>query len=862
MTEQKDTRIVPVKIEEELKTSFLDYSMSVIMARALPDVRDGLKPSQRRILVSMDDLSLAPNRGYRKCAKIAGDTSGNYHPHGEAIVYPTLVHMAQSFRMRYPLVDGQGNFGSIDGYPPAAMRYTEARMSWAATELLGDLDKDTVDYMGNYDDTQKEPMVLPSKFPNLICNGSMGIAVGMATKIPPHNIHEVAAGLKLLIDNPDTDIPELVEHIKAPDFPTGGVIYGMSGVQQAYRTGRGIVHLRARADVETLKNGRENIVVTEIPFLVNKSTLLEKIADLVRDKTIEGLSNIRDESGRKGMRIVFEIKRDAQAEVVLNQLYQHSMLQSTYGVMMLAIVKGRPELLNLKQMLQHYIDHRHEVVLRRTRYDLDKAESRAHVLAGLRFALDHIDWVINTIRSSASPEQAKQRLMEGASLEVAEFSGVSGEEGLVLSEGQAQAILSMPLQRLTGLERDKIDGEFSELKETITDLRDILDNRDRQMQIIKDELDEMVDRFGDERRTKIVYAAEEFDIEDLIAEEDMVVTISHEGYIKRMSPRSYRVQHRGGRGVTGMKTKDEDFVQHLFVASTHSYLMFLTSKGKCYWLKVYRIPEGERAARGRPLVNLLQIDQDDQICAIVSLRDFSDDKYLFTATRRGIVKKTVLSAYQNIRRDGIIALKIHEDDDLIGAAIIDEDQDITLITSSGRSMRFNEEEVRPMGRVSTGVKGISLREKDEVVDMVVVSSPDSQLITICENGYGKRTNQDEYPRKHRGGVGVIDIKTTDRNGPVVACKEVMGDDEVMIVTQDGVLIRTEVGGISTVGRNTQGVRVINLGKGDRVIDMTQVPKDKDELEANESSSEDSQMADEGTSEESADSAQTPPEESE
>ena len=862
MTEQKDTRIVPVKIEEELKTSFLDYSMSVIMARALPDVRDGLKPSQRRILVSMDDLSLAPNRGYRKCAKIAGDTSGNYHPHGEAIVYPTLVHMAQPFRMRYPLVDGQGNFGSIDGYPPAAMRYTEARMSWAATELLGDLDKDTVDYMGNYDDTQKEPMVLPSKFPNLICNGSMGIAVGMATKIPPHNIHEVAAGLKLLIDNPDTDIPELVEHIKAPDFPTGGVIYGMSGVQQAYRTGRGIVHLRARADVETLKNGRENIVVTEIPFLVNKSTLLEKIADLVRDKTIEGLSNIRDESGRKGMRIVFEIKRDAQAEVVLNQLYQHSMLQSTYGVMMLAIVKGRPELLNLKQMLQHYIDHRHEVVLRRTRYDLDKAESRAHVLAGLRFALDHIDWVINTIRSSVSPEEAKQCLMEGASLEVAEFSGVSGEEGLVLSEGQAQAILSMPLQRLTGLERDKIDGEFSELKETITDLRDILDNRDRQMQIIKDELDEMVDRFGDERRTEIVYAAEEFDIEDLIAEEDMVVTISHEGYIKRMSPRSYRVQHRGGRGVTGMKTKDEDFVQHLFVASTHSYLMFLTSKGKCYWLKVYRIPEGERAARGRPLVNLLQIDQDDQICAIVSLRDFSDDKYLFTTTRRGIVKKTVLSAYQNIRRDGIIALKIHEDDDLIGAAIIDEDQDITLITSSGRSMRFNEEEVRPMGRVSTGVKGISLREKDEVVDMVVVSSPDSQLITICENGYGKRTNQDEYPRKHRGGVGVIDIKTTDRNGPVVACKEVMGDDEVMIVTQDGVLIRTEVGGISTVGRNTQGVRVINLGKGDRVIDMTQVPKDKDELEANESSSEDSQMADEGISEESADSAQTPPEESE
>lgn len=861
MLEQKDPRIVPVRIEEELKTSFLDYSMSVIMARALPDVRDGLKPSQRRILVSMDDLSLAPNRGFRKCAKIAGDTSGNYHPHGEAIVYPTLVHMAQPFRMRYPLVDGQGNFGSIDGYPPAAMRYTEARMSWAATELLGDLDKDTVDYMGNYDDTQKEPIVLPSKFPNLICNGSMGIAVGMATKIPPHNIREVASGLRVLIDNPDADIPELVEHIKAPDFPTGGVIYGMSGVQQAYRTGRGIVHVRARAEVETLNNGRENIVVTEIPFLVNKSTLLEKIADLVRDKTIDGLSNIRDESGRKGMRIVFEVKRDAQAEVVLNQLYQHSMLQSTYGVMMLAIVKGRPELLNLKQMLQHYIDHRHEVILRRTRFDLDKAEARAHVLSGLRFALDHIDWVINTIRSSASPEEAKKRLMEGASLEVAEFSGVSGEEGLVLSEIQAQAILSMPLQRLTGLERDKIDSEFNELQITIADLRDILDSRDRQMQIIKSELDEMVDRFGDERRTEIVYAAEEFDIEDLIAEEDMVVTISHEGYIKRMSPRAYRVQNRGGRGVTGMKTKEEDFVQHLFVASTHSYLMFLTSKGKCYWLKVYRIPEGERAARGRPLVNLLQIDQDDQICAIVSLREFSDDQYLFTATRRGIVKKTVLSAYQNIRRDGIIALKIHEDDDLIGAAIIEEDQDITLITRNGHSMRFNEDEVRQMGRVSTGVKGIGLREGDEVVDMVVVSSPDSQLMTICENGYGKRTEQSEYPRKHRGGMGVIDIKTTDRNGPVVACKEVMSEDEVMIVTQNGVLIRTEVNGISTVGRNTQGVRVINLGEGDRVIDMTRVPKGEDdaEIEAGEAVESGEEAAAEGASEAAEQSGETPSE---
>ena len=838
MSEEQNTRIVPVKIEDELKTSFLDYSMSVIMARALPDVRDGLKPSQRRILVAMDDLSLAPNRGYRKCAKIAGDTSGNYHPHGEAIVYPTLVHMAQTFRMRYPLVDGQGNFGSIDGYPPAAMRYTEARMTFAATEMLGDLEKDTVEYMSNYDDTQTEPVVLPSKFPNLICNGSMGIAVGMATKIPPHNICEIVNGLKELIDNPESEVADLAEHIKAPDFPTGGVIYGMSGVQQAYRTGRGIVHVRARAEVEELKNGREQIVVSEIPFLVNKSTLLEKIADLVRDKTIDGLSNIRDESGRKGMRIVFEVKRDAQAEVVLNQLYQHSMLQSTYGVMMLAIVNGRPELLNLKQMLQHYLDHRHEVIMRRTRFDLEKAEARAHILSGMRFALDHIDWVIETIRSSANPEIAKQRLIEGSSLElseeeIADLSRISGVEGQVLSEIQAQSILTMPLQRLTGLEREKIDTEFGDLEKAITDYKEILDNRSRQMNIIKDELDEIVDRFGDERRTEIVYAAEEFDIEDLIAEEDMVVTISHEGYIKRMSPRAYRVQNRGGRGVTSMKTKDEDFVEHLFVASTHAYLMFLTSNGKCHWLKVYRIPEGERTARGRPLVNVLQVDPEDQICAIVAVREFSENKYLFTATKKGIVKKSVLSAYGNIRRDGIIALKIQDDDDLIGAAVIEEGQDIVLATRNGRTMRFGEEEVRRMGRVSTGVKGVSLKANDEVVSMVVVSPGDGQLLTLCENGYGKRTQESEYPKKHRGGVGVIDIKTSERNGPTVACKEVFENDEVMIVTQKGVLIRTGVSGISTVGRNTQGVRVINLDEGDRVIDMTPIPNQGDDDIAND-----------------------------
>ena len=817
MLEQQESRVLRVKIEEELKTSFLDYSMSFIRSRALPDVRDGLKPSQRRILVAMNDLSLFPNRGYRKCAKIAGDTSGNYHPHGEDIVYPTLVHMAQNFRLRYPLVQGQGNFGSIDGYPPAAMRYTEARLSWPAMELLADLDKNTVEFASNYDETQQEPLVLPSRFPNLICNGSMGIAVGMATKIPPHNLREVASGLKALIDHPDISIAELLDHVKAPDFPTGGIIYGMSGVQQAYATGRGLIYIRARADIETLKNGRENIVVSEIPFLVNKASLLEKIADLVRDKTIDGLANIRDESGRKGMRIVFECKRDAQAEVVLNQLYSHSMLQTTYGVMMLAIVNGRPETLNLKQMLQHYIDHRHEMIVRRTQYDLERAEARAHILEGLRFALDHIDLVIETIRRSSSPADAQERL---AGLRPA-ATGAVAQVPFELSERQIQAILSMPLQRLTGLERDKIEAEYKELVTTIEDKRAILASRERQMQIIKDEIDEMAERFGDERRTEIVYAAEEFDIEDLIAEEDMVVTISRSGYIKRLPPRAYRVQNRGGRGVTGMKTKEEDFVEHLFVASTHSYIMFLTAKGKCYWLKVFRIPEGDRTAQGRSIANLLPLEQDDQICAIVPVREFSDDQYLFTATRNGIVKKTRLSAYQNIRRDGIIALKI-QDDDLIGAAITDGQQDIALLTRNGQAMRFSESEVRAMGRVSTGVKGISLRQEDEVVDMVVVRES-SSLLTICENGYGKRTFQAEYPCKHRAGQGVIDIKTSPRNGPVVACREIEGEEEVMLVTQNGIMIRISVQDISTIGRNTQGVRVINLDEGDRVIDMAPLP---------------------------------------
>ena len=825
MLEENDQpRVISVQVEEELKTSFIDYSMSVNLARAIPDVRDGLKPSQRRILVAMNDLNLAPGRGFRKCAKIAGDTSGNYHPHGEMIVYPTLVHMAQDFRMRYPLVDGQGNYGSIDGYPPAAMRYTEARMSNATVEMLAELDRDTVDYVDNYDETRTDPSVLPSRFPNLLCNGSVGIGVGMATRIPPHNVGEVTDALTAIIDNPEIGIIELLEHVKAPDFPTGGIVYGVQGVRQAYLTGHGMVQIRARTHMEARKDKRENIIVTEIPYLVDKSVLLVKMADLVRSKTVEGITNIRDESGRGGLRIVIELRRDAHAEVVLNQLFSHSMLQTTFGVMLLAVVKGRPEVLNLKQMLEAYIEHRHEVVLRRTRFDLNKAQARAHILAGLRIALDNIDAVIQLIRSSANPEEARGRLME-------QFE---------LSEIQSQAILSMPLQRLTGLEREKIEEEYQELQRTIQRLKEILDSRDEQMLIIKRELADIKERFGDERRSEIVYQADEFIIEDLIAREDMVVTISNDGYIKRMSPAAYRVQQRGGRGVTGMKTKEEDFVEHLFIASTHSYILFLTSNGQCYWLKVYRIPEGERTARGRPVVNLLQIDGDDEVSAVVSVDDFAENRYLFTATRKGIVKKTVLSAYGNIRRDGIIALKIQDDDSLIGAAITDGEHDILLVTRKGIAVRFSESDVRSMGRVSTGVKGINLQGDDEVVDMVVMEAEQADgasLLTICQNGYGKRTDRHEYPRIRRGGRGVIDIKTTERNGDVVACKQVLDEDEVMVVTQNGIMIRTAGGGISRIGRNTQGVRVINLDAEDKVIDMTRVAQSSEE-EAAESADDD------------------------
>ncbi len=798
-------RIVPVNLGDEMKQSYLGYSISTLVARALPDVRDGLKPSQRRILVAMNDLSLAPNRQHRKCAKITGDTSGNYHPHGEAVVYPTLVHLAQDWKMRYRLVDGQGNFGSIDGFPPAAMRYTEARLTGPAMEILADLDKNTVDFMPNYDDRLEEPKVLPSKFPNLICNGSSGIGVAMATQIPPHNLNEVVDGLVALIEEPEMEVDLLMRHIKAPDFPTGGTIFGITGVQEAYRTGKGLITVRARANVETLANGRENIVITEIPFMIVKGNLLEKMADLVRDKRVEGISNIRDESDRDGMRIVVELKRDADATVVLNNLYKHSMLQSTFGIIMLALVNGWPKLLTLKELLQHYIDHRHEVIVRRAQFELDVAQRRAHILEGYKKALDNLDLTIQIIRQSATPDAAKEALM--AQLE--------------LSAEQTQAILTMALQRLTGMERQKIEDEYLGLLKEISRLEALLASKAKRMKLVKDELLEMKKKYGDERRTEVVLSAEEFNIEDLIAEEDMVISITHGSYIKRIPVSAYHRQRRGGRGVTGMTTKEEDFVEHMFIASTHSYILFMTNKGRCHWLKVYDIPQGGRASKGRSVVNMLEIDPDEMVAAIVPVKEFDDQHFLIQCTKLGLIKKTPLSAYSNPRKGGIIAINIVGGDALIEGALTDGTQDILISTKHGQAVRFPESEVREVGRNSQGVKGITLREGDEVVGMVVIRR-DGSLLTVCEKGFGKRSPISDYRTTHRGGIGVIDIKTTERNGDVVAVKEVVDEDELMIISQKGILIRLPIRDIKVIGRNTQGVRVINLDEKDQVIDVARV----------------------------------------
>ncbi len=817
----RNRKLIPVYIEDEMKKSYLDYSMSVIVSRALPDVRDGLKPSQRRILVAMNDLNLTPGRQHRKCAKIAGDTSGNYHPHGEAVVYPTLVRMAQNFNLRYPLVDGQGNFGSVDGDPPAAMRYTEARMGTFAVELLEDLNKDTVDFVSNYDETRTEPTVLPARFPNLICNGCSGIAVGMATNIPPHNLGEVVDGLVALIDNPELGDEELMQYVKGPDFPTGAIIYGKQGIREAYLTGRGKVTLRALVELEEEKGGHQKIVITEIPFQVNKAALLENIAHLIRDKKIEGVTDLRDESDRKGMRIVIELRKEAVSLIVLNLLYAHTSLQTTFGVIMLALVDGQPKVLTLKQILPLFLQHRHQVVTRRTQFELNKAENRAHILAGLKIALQNIDEVISVIRKSEDSSTAKELLCQ-------KFS---------LSETQAQAILDMRLVRLTRLEQDKVEEEYQELLKYIAERKRLLADYSQRMAVIKKELLELKQKYGDARRTEIVeQAVEQISIEDLIAEEEMAVTISHTGYIKRLVLDTYRRQHRGGFGVRGMATKDEDFVEHLVIASTHDWILFLTDRGQCYWLKVYEIPEGSRISKGRSIVNLLKVRNEEIITAFVPVKQFDAQYFLTIATGRGIIKKTNLSAYSSPRKGGIRAISLALDDTVIAAALTDGKKDILLAAEKGRAVRFHETEVRETGRSAQGVRGMRLSEDDRVIGMIIAEQPQDRktkkssaveecLLSVSENGYGKRTGISRYPLTHRGGKGVISIKVTPRRGKVMAVEKVRKYDEVMIISQGGKLIRLAVRNIRTTSRNTQGVKLVSL-REDKVIDVATVVSER------------------------------------
>jgi len=801
-------KIETVFLEEEMKNSYMDYSMSVITNRALPDIRDGLKPSNRRILVAMNDLNLNPGKAHRKCAKIAGDTSGNYHPHGEQVVYPTLVRMAQDFNMRYPLVDGQGNFGSVDGDGAAAMRYTEARLTPIAVEILDDLKKETVDYMDNYDVTRQEPTVLPGKFPNLLCNGVTGIAVGMATTIPPHNLGEISQAIIQVIEDPESTNEDLIEIVPGPDFPTGGIINGREGIRMAYTTGKGHIPVRAKAAVEKMKSGKEAIIVSEIPFQVNKSNLLEKIADLVRDKRIEGISDLRDESDRDGMRIVIELKRDQQADIILNQLYRHTTMQTTFSVNMLGLDHGEPKQMSLKQLIVAFIEHRHEVVVRRTKYDLRKAEERAHILEGYRIALDNIDAVIALIKKSKDTPTAHAGLMK-------KFK---------LSAIQATAILEMRLQRLTGLEREKIEEEYRELIKKISELKAILDSKALRMQIIKQETEEIAKKYGDDRRTEIQEAADELTVEDLIAEEEMVITISHLGYVKRLSVSAYRRQQRGGMGVKGIKTKDEDFAEHLFIASTHQYILFFSTKGKCYWVKVHQIPVGGKLAKGKPIINLCKMEKDEKITAFCRVKEFADDQYVVMATHNGIIKKVRLDAFSHPRVIGVIAMNVPKGDELIEASLTDGSFEIVLATRKGMAIRFPEEKVRSMGRTAYGVKGIKLAKKDYVIGMVVVKR-DSSLLVVTENGYGKRTSIDDYRITNRGGKGVINVKTSERNGNVVSIKEVLKDDELILITKHGIANRQSVNQISVIGRNTQGVRLITLKDDDLVTDVARVARE-------------------------------------
>jgi len=803
-------KVVAVNIEEEMKKSYLDYAMSVIVGRALPDVRDGLKPVHRRILYAMYESGMTADKPHRKSAHIVGEVMSKFHPHGDLAIYDALVRMAQDFSSRYMLVDGHGNFGSVDGDAPAAMRYTEARMSRLAAELLSDIDKETVDFVPNYDASDKEPVILPARIPNLLINGSDGIAVGMATKIPPHNLGEVIDALQILIERPHVSIEELMQYVKGPDFPTGGNILGRRGIEAAYTTGRGSIKVRAETSTEKIPGGRTAIIVTEIPFQVNKARLVEKIAELVKEKKIEGISDLRDESDRRGMRIVIELKRDAKTRVVLNQLYKHTQMQDTFGVIMLALVNNRPQVLNLKEILYYYLQHQKEVVIRRTRFELNRAEARAHILEGLRIALDHLDQVINTIRSSHTVEEAKIRLMENFGL----------------SDRQAEAILDMRLQRLTGLEREKIEIEYRQLLETIRYLREVLSSDTAIMGIISTELAEIKKKYNDTRRTRIAEEESEFIAEDLIPEEDMVITITNEGYIKRAPLNTYRNQRRGGRGVTAMSTKETDFLRHLFICSTHHYFLFFTNLGKMHRLKVHEIPEFGRQAKGTALVNLLNIAPDERVTTVIPVREFRNDQYLLMITSRGLVKKTSLGEYDTPRRDGIIALSLMEGDELVDVKLTTEEEEMVVVSRQGLAVRFAGDQVRAMGRTARGVRGIRLRGEDLVVGMEVVR-PGADLLMVSRYGYGKRTALDLFPEHHRGGKGVIAMKNTGRNGPVAAVLAVRPDEEVMIVTQAGLAIRIKAREISLLGRQAAGVRIMKMNEGDAVVSMARVVVDED-----------------------------------
>jgi len=809
-SEEKD-KVIEIQIEEEMKKSYIDYAMSVIVGRALPDVRDGLKPVHRRILYAMNDLGLYPEKAYRKSATVVGEVLGKYHPHGDASVYDAMVKMAQDFSMRKQLVDGHGNFGSVDGDSAAAMRYTEAKLSKLAMELLRDIDKETVAFAPNYDESREEPTVLPAKYPNLLVNGSNGIAVGMATSIPPHNLGEVIDGVVSFIDNPEISIPELVQHIKGPDFPTGGIILGKNDMEAAYQKGRGRVRVRAKAEIEETNKGRERIVITEIPYQVNKARLIEKIADLVKDKRIEGISDLRDESNRQGMRIVVDLKRDVNSNVVLNQLYKHTQLEDTYSIIMLSLVNGEPKVLNLKQMIYHYVEHQKEIITRRTKFDLKKAQDRAHILEGLKIALDNLDEVIKIIRGSSDGQIAKEEL-------IGRFA---------LSDPQAQAILDMRLQRLTGLEREKIETEYNELLELIKSLNEILASEQLLMGIIKDELNAVKEKFADKRRTKIRAVEEEINIEDLIEEEEIAITLTHLGYIKRVTSDTYKSQRRGGKGISALSTREADFVEHLVTTTTHSRVLFFTNKGRVYRIKAYEIPEGKRQAKGMALVNIIPLEKDEKVTAIVPYIEAEAEKYLLLCTKKGIMKKTLLSEFRKSKRNGLIAINLRDDDELIGVRLTDGDQEIILVTRKGMSIRFSEQDIRPMGRSAMGVKAMTLSEDDELVAISLVGEGE-ELLVVSENGYGKRTLLDEYRIQSRGGKGIKTYNVNDKTGFIAGSKTVNTDDELMIISSDGVLIRLKVEDISQFGRATSGVKLMKTEGDAHIVSIAKILADEEQ----------------------------------